>query len=298
MPIPSFRAALAGLALTAFALSGPASAQRYDDDDIDARLSRIEQDLRDLQDQVAQGGSTGGGAGPSMQRLNDLEQSVRTLTGQVEQLSHDVRTVQEKLDQLQTETNFRLNQLEGNPNGPPPGDGSTPPSDGGPDRGPPPGSGGPGSAGPGSEGGPKPPGTIGDVPERQSGSDAEGTYNQAMDLLTKADYDGAMTLFRQVVRDYPDTDYAAQAQYWIADIHYVQKNYESAALAFADVLKKYPQSGRGPEAMLKLGLSLIQIGKTKEGCTALGAIKQKYPKASDAILGRAEREAKKAGCSS
>ena len=136
------------------------------------------------------------------------------------------------------------------------------------------------------------------MPERQSGSDAEGTYNQAMDLLTKADYDGAMTLFRQVVRDYPDTDYAAQAQYWIADIHYVQKNYESAALAFADVLKKYPQSGRGPEAMLKLGLSLIQIGKTKEGCTALGAIKQKYPKASDAILGRAEREAKKAGCSS
>ena len=94
-----------------------------------------------------------------------------------------------------------------------------------------------------------------------------------------------------------DTDYAAQAQYWIADIHYVRKDYEKAALAFADVLKKYPQAGRGPEAMLKLGLSLINLDKKPEGCKTLGAIKQKYPKASDAILSRAEREAKKAGCS-
>lgn len=292
MPIQSLRAALAGLTLSAVLLVGPAVSQSYEDD-IDARLNRIEQELRDLQDQMYQGGgpSGGGGAAPSMQRLNDLEQSVRSLTGQVEQLSHDVRTVQEKLDRLETETNFRLNQLEGNPSGPPPSDTSGP--DG---KAPPPSGSDPGGAR--DDGGPKPPGSIGDIPEAQPGSSAEETYNQAMDLLTKADYDGAMALFKQVVRDYPDTDYAAQAQYWIADIHYVQKNYESAALAFADVLKKYPQSGRGPEAMLKLGLSLINIGKTKEGCTALGAIKQKYPKASDAILSRAERESKKAGCSS
>jgi tol-pal system protein YbgF len=296
MQIQSYRAALAGLALTAVALVGPAASRPYDDD-VDARLNRIEQELRDLQDQMYQtGGPAAGGAGPSMQRLNDLEQSIRTLTGQVEQLSHDVRTVREKVDRLETETNFRLNQLEGNPNGPPPSAaGPAPGGTASDDPSPPPGV-EPGRATGG--GGPRPPGTIGDIPEAQPGSSAEALYNQAMDLLTKAEYDGALGLFKQVVRDYPETDYAAQAQYWIADIHYVQKNYESAALAFADVLKKYPQSGRGPEAMLKLGLSLINIGKTKEGCTALGAIKQKYPKASDAILSRAEREAKKAGCSS
>jgi tol-pal system protein YbgF len=288
------RAALAGLVLGVIAIVGPASAQGYGDDNIDARLDRIEQDLRDLQDQMYQtGGPASSGAGPSMQKLNDLEQSIRNLTGQVEQLSHDTRTVKERLDRLETETNFRLNQLEGNPN--PPAGSGTPGDQPASDGGAPPSSGTPGSAG---DGGPKPPGSIGDIPERKAGSSAEETYNRAMDLLTKAEYDNALGLFRQVVRDYPETDYAAQAQYWIADIHYVQKNYEPAALAFADVLKKYPQSGRGPEAMLKLGLSLINIGKTKEGCTALGAIKQKYPKASDAILGRAEREAKKAGCSS
>lgn len=259
--------------------------------DLEERLQRIEEQLRDLQDQVDQGGnSAGGGGGGSPQRMNDIEESMRNLTGQVEQLGYDVRTVKDKLDRLETETNFRLNQLEGNPNSPPP---SAPPSDGsgGADPSTPPPSGG------GGGGGPKPPGTIGDIPQPVAGSSAEEVYNTAMDHLTRAEYDEALRLFKQVVADYPDTDYAAQAQYWIADIYYVQKDYEKAALAFADVLKKYPDAGRGPEAMLKLGLSLINIGKKKEGCSALKAIKSKYPKASDAILSRAERESKKAGCS-
>ncbi len=252
--------------------------------DLEERLQRIEETLRDLQNQ---GGSSGGGGGPSVQRVNDLEESIRTLTGQVEQLGYDVRTVKDKLDRLETETNFRLNQLEGNPNAPAVS-GTEPSSDPAADPG----------ADPGAEpGGPKPPGTIGDIPAPEPGSSAEETYNQAMDHLTRAEYDQALSLFQQVVQNYPDTDYAAQAQYWIADIHYVQKDYQKAAIAFADVLKKYPNAGRGPEAMLKLGLSLINIDKKKEGCSALGAIKSKYPKASDAILSRAEREAKKAGCS-
>ena len=289
--MPSRAAALMALGLVLTPL--PAMAQAYDPYNLEERLQRIEEQLRDLEDQVAQGGgdSGAGGAGPSVQRLNDLEESIRTLTGQVEQLGHDVRTVQEKLDRLETETNFRLNQLEGNPN--------TPTTEPGPETGGP-GDGG-GSVSGGSEaggaGGPKPPGTIGDIPAPEAGSSAEETYNAAMDFLTRAEYDDALRLFREVVENYPDTDYAAQAQYWIADIHYVRKDYEKAALAFADVLKKYPQAGRGPEAMLKLGLSLINLDKKPEGCKTLGAIKQKYPKASDAILSRAEREAKKAECS-
>ena len=264
--------------------------------DLEERLQRIEEQLRDLQDQVDQGGNSGGGGGGSPQRMNDIEESMRNLTGQVEQLGYDVRTVKDKLDRLETETNFRLNQLEGNPNSPPPSEPSStqPPNDG---------SGGaepalpPSGGGGGGDGGPKPPGTIGDIPEPVAESSAEEVYNSAMDHLTRAEYDEALRLFKQVVQNYPDTDYAAQAQYWIADIYYVQKDYEKAALAFADVLKKYPDAGRGPEAMLKLGLSLINIGKKKEGCSALKAIKSKYPKASDAILSRAERESKKAGCS-
>jgi tol-pal system protein YbgF len=288
----SSRAALVALALLSAAPALPAAAQGYDPYNTDERLRAIESQLRDLQDQISQGAGTGtpGGAGPSVQRLNDLEQSVRNLTGQVEQLGFEVRTVKDKLDRFETETTFRLNQLEGTPNATPPTEPSS--SDGS------------ASTSPGSTpapvdagDGPKPPGSIGEIPDNRGGGTAEGTYNEAMDLLTRAEYDGALKLFRDVVSTYPETDYAAQAQYWIADIYYVQKDYTRAAGAFAEVLKKYPQAGRGPEAMLKLGLSLVNTGKKKEGCTALGAIKTKYPKASDAILGRAEREAKKAGCS-
>lgn len=291
MPIRlSLRAAAAALLLGAATL--PAAAQNYSDD-IDQRLERIEQQLRDLQDQMDQGGGTPGGGGGSPQRLNDIELSMRNLTGQVEQFGHDLQTIKDKLSQLETETNFRLNQLEGNPNGKPPADAG--PS--GEPSGPPPESAMPSDEPGTSQPGPKPPGTIGEVPDLPAGSTAEEIYNQAMDHLTKAEYDAALTLFRQVVENFGTTDYAAQAQYWIADIYYVQKDYERAALAFADVLKKYPEAGRGPEAMLKLGLSLINLGKTKEGCSALTALKQKYPSASDAIVSRAEREAKKAGCS-
>lgn len=279
------RAALLALAFSTMALSGPALGQSYDPYNMEERLQRIEDQLRDLQEQMNQGGAPAGGGNVPAQRLNDMEQSIRNLTGQVEQFGYDIRTIKDKLTQLETETNFRLNQLEGNPGGaPPPGsaDGSgstpsTPPTN--PDA-----------------GGAKPPGSIGDVPAPTGGADVESMYNQAMDHLTRAEYDDALRLFKQVVAQYPESDEAAQAQYWIADIHYVRKDYESAAVAFAEVLKKYPNAGRGPEAMLKLGLSLINLDRKKDGCTTLAAIKGKYPKASDAILGRADREAKKAGC--
>lgn len=282
------RAALFALALTTVGLSGPALGQSYDPYNLEDRLQRIEEQLRDLQDQMYQGGGSGGGGGAgSPQRLNDMEQSLRNLTGQVEQFGYDLRTIKDKLTQLETETNFRLNQLEGNPGGsPPPASADT-----GSDSGTP-------SSPPGDEGigGPKPPGTIGEIEAPAPGEDVQSLYNTAMDHLTRAEYDDALRLFKQVVATYPQSDEAAQAQYWIADIHYVRKDYESAAVSFAEVLKKYPDGGRGPEAMLKLGLSLIALDRKKDGCTTLAAIKGKYPKASDAILGRADREAKKAGC--
>lgn len=287
------RAALLALAFSTMALSGPALGQAYDPYNLEERLQRIEDQLRDLQDQMYQGGAPAGGGGGgdvSTQRLSDMEQSLRNLTGQVEQFGYEIKTIKDKLTQLETETNFRLNQLEGNP-------GASPPPSSGSDAGSDTGGGTPStpSANP-DAGGPKPPGSIGDVPAPTAGGDVESMYNQAMDHLTRAEYDDALKLFKQVVAQYPQSDEAAQAQYWIADIHYVRKDYESAAVAFAEVLKKYPNAGRGPEAMLKLGLSLINLDRKKDGCTTLAAIKGKYPKASDAILGRADREAKKAGC--
>ena len=69
-----------------------------------------------------------------------------------------------------------------------------------------------------------------------------------------------------------------------------------AAKAFAELLKRYAKTARASEAMLKLGLSLMELGQKKEGCTTLGAIKSKYPNANKAVLDRAAKRAAEAQC--
>jgi tol-pal system protein YbgF len=117
-----------------------------------------------------------------------------------------------------------------------------------------------------------------------------------MNLLAKAQYDEARAAFRTFADSYPKDDLAPQAIYWVGDIAYVQKDYANASRAFAEELKKYPASPRGPESMLKLGQSLIAMNEKKEGCLALGALPGKYPGASKTVTAQALAERHTAGC--
>lgn len=121
-------------------------------------------------------------------------------------------------------------------------------------------------------------------------------FNVAMNLLAKAQYAEATAAFRAYADANPDdNDLSAQAIYWIGDIAYVQRDYPSATRAFAEQLKKYPNSQRSPDSMLKLGQALIAQGQTSGGCTTLGALKTKYPAAPAATLAAAA-SARKAAC--
>ena len=97
-------------------------------------------------------------------------------------------------------------------------------------------------------------------------------FDTALDLLAKARYDDARAAFRNFADNNPADELTPQAVYWVGDIAYVQKDYASAARAFAEQIKKYPTSTRAPDSMLKLGQSLIAMGQTKEGCMTLGAL--------------------------
>ena len=120
-------------------------------------------------------------------------------------------------------------------------------------------------------------------------------YDAAMNLLAKAQYDQARTAFRAYADSHEGDDLAGEAVYWVGDIYYVQKDYPDAARAFAESIKKYPNSSRGPDSMLKLAQSLLAQGQTKGGCTALAAIKTKSPHAADSTLAAAA-VARKASC--
>ena len=213
------------------------------------------------------------------QRVHDLEQSLQLLTGQNEQLGHRVQELRAKLDSQQKDYDYKLCSLSAqllSAGSAPDQSGNALPcnltasADAAPA--------GQTTLGSG--------GTLGTLPQGAA-PDTRPQFDAAMNLLAKAQYDEARAAFRTFADNNPKDALAPQAVYWVGDIAYVQKDYGGAAQAFAEAIKKYSTSARGPDSMLKLGQSLLALGQTKEGCLTLGAIKNKYPKASAAVLSRA-----------
>jgi tol-pal system protein YbgF len=315
---------LPGAAATLFAfallpIARAPIAQADDVDELSDKVERVERDLRDLQFEVYKGnppaesggqaGGPRGGVGGGGAKLNDMEQSLRDLRGQVESLTFQVKQLTEQLDMARKETNYRLGALEGGaPATPLPNQVATGPAVGSSVIMPAPkplgAAGGPtslsgGNLAPATRG---PVGTLGTLPADSLASAPAGglsprqQYDGAMDLLSRAQYPEAQTAFRGFVAANPTDELAGPAQYWVGDIAFTQKDYAGAAKAFAGVLKTYAKTARAPDAMLKLGLSLLELGQKKEGCTTLGAIKSKYPNANKAILDRAAKRAGEAKC--
>lgn len=284
-------------------------------DELEERIERIQRQMQDLQEEIYRngGGAPGTSGGGSFdtstnQRINDMEQSLRTLTGQVEQLAFEVRSLREQVERLDREMQFRLGALEGAAGIAPPvsGDGTGGDAGTGGTTTDYPSGGGtleiPGADNPGdvTSGpttlGPSGGGVLGEIPVSPPGTPAEAQYQSGMDLLSRAQYEQAQAQFRQLVAEFPDSEYAPDAQYFISDIYFVQGMNEEAARGFAEFVKNYPSARRGADAMLKLGLALFALGRNDDGCTILGAIRDKFPDASDAVTSRADREARKNGC--
>jgi tol-pal system protein YbgF len=310
---------LSGAVITAL----PAHAQLFGESDEEKAARQAHEDGQDNQINQLSG---------RVQQLEDrvrgLTQSLSNATGANEELAHQIQDLRQKIDAQQKDFAYRLcmvsaQQLgaEGNEQGlncaavgaapaggaPPSGGGYTPgaplPPLGGNQgfNGPPP-SGAPQQLG-------RPPGTLGTLPLNNgsansgapppaapSGAGGTAQYDRAMNLLAKAQYVEASAAFRAYADANPDdTDLSAQAIYWIGNIAYVQKDYPSATRAFAEQIKKYPDSIRSPDSMLKLGQALIAQGQTSPGCTTLAALKTKYPKAAPATLAAAAG-ARKAAC--
>ena len=146
----------------------------------------------------------------------------------------------------------------------------------------------------------RPPGVLGTLPMGSgpnpgpaiaSGDGApvsSAQYDQAMNLMRRAQYDEAAASFRAYAdANAGDTTLSPQAIYWVANIAFIRQDYATAARTFAEVIKKYPKSQPASEAMLKLAQSFMAMGQKSEGCTTLGLIKSKYPDAAPQTLSQA-----------
>ena len=128
------------------------------------------------------------------------------------------------------------------------------------------------------------------------GGNPDEQYQAAFDLMRQTKYADAEKALSTFVDQYPTHPLAGNASYWLGETYYVRKDYKNAAQTFAATFKNYPDSGKAPDSLLKLGMSLAALGQTADSCKVFHELKTRYPKASDAVKQRAAKEQAKNGC--
>jgi len=124
----------------------------------------------------------------------------------------------------------------------------------------------------------------------------EKQYEFATSFLKVGDYNTAERAFKEFVDTNPEHKLAGNAQYWYAETFRIRQLYTDAASAYLEGYQKYPKSDKGPINLLKLGVSLVQIGEKDQGCLMITGVQKQYPEAKQSVLQKAKYEEKKFEC--
>lgn len=124
----------------------------------------------------------------------------------------------------------------------------------------------------------------------------ESEYETAYKLLSDKDYTGAQTAFAKFVKAHPNHDLAGNAQYWLGESYYARKDYKNAARVFAEGYQKYRKAPKAADNLVKLGLSLQALGSKDDACVTFQQFKKEYADAPASLKTRADTEIKKLSC--
>jgi tol-pal system protein YbgF len=282
-------------AASLFVMCAPAFAQdRFTEEANETRLQRIEKDLREVRSIVLQAKETGqpvevrtaasdAQLATMQTKLDDIEQTVRGLTGQMEVLSHQLDLAKQDAAANQAQSAAfaeRLDKLEKQVavlTAPPPPSAGLGPT-------------------PGPEGTLN--GQAGQAPTagEASSGDATAAYVKARQLLLNGDYPAAGDAFQSFIDTYPASPSIPAAHYWLGEIKYTGGDYQAAAANLVGAIRGWPKTPWAPDAMVKLALSLVQLNKPTDACAALTEFDRHYPKATPAAKTRAAAARTKAGC--
>ncbi len=289
-------------------------------DDLLGRLMRLENDVRTLNRAVysQQGvqGSAGYGAGRDTAaqanaevQVQQLEMEVRSLTGKLEEQSHEIRQLKGQLERATGDMELRLQDLEkgkraaatpSNIPKPIPKYVAQPPK--------------PKSAAPdyvapdyiGRDITVAPPrntpGQLGTMTQRgSSGSGANSDvaaadYENAFAMLKAGSFDAAEKEFEKFLSRYPDHVLSPNAKYWYGETFYVRGNYEGAARIFAESYQQAPQGAKAHDNLLKLGMSLAGMGNKDDACVALRQLSKETANTSSPVMRRGQQEMSRLGC--
>jgi tol-pal system protein YbgF len=270
MPVAIAAAALA-------AVVGSSSLSARDDPvelkltDLEARMIRLEkmvnnQSLIELANQLEQ-----------------LRSETASLRGDIEQLRHDTDSAASRQKELYVDVDKRLQSLEQAERGaslaPPPLPTPSPsPASSAPSSSPPPRAPAAAAAG----------GAAATAPK--AGVTDKQAYQTAFDLLQARKYDEAGKAFTQFLSGYASSPLADNAQYWLAQSHYVQRQFNVALPEFQKVIDKYPQSSKLPDALLKVGYCQSELGNKNAARTALQQVMKQFPDTTAARLATQQLE--------
>lgn len=127
-----------------------------------------------------------------------------------------------------------------------------------------------------------PPPAAAPVSPQPGGSEAENLYKRAVKEQQQGNHEVAIVLYKQYLRQNPKASTAGQAQYGIGESLYAQKQFEAAIVAFDEVIRKYPNDGRIPAALLKQGYAFAELKDVRNARFFLQQVQQKYPNAPEA----------------
>ena len=121
-------------------------------------------------------------------------------------------------------------------------------------------------------------------------------YEFATSFLKVGDYSTAERAFREFVNTNPDHNLAGNAQYWYAETFRIRQLYTDAASAYLEGYQKYPKGEKAPINLLKLGVSMVQIGEKDQGCKMINGVEKQYPDAKQSVIQKAKYESQKFEC--
>lgn len=121
-------------------------------------------------------------------------------------------------------------------------------------------------------------------------ADQEAMYNAALADYQRGNYELAIRQFTQFLQYYQGSDLADDAQYWIGDCFYNQKQYNQAVGAFEQLLIGSPRSNKAPAALLRIAFARLGLNDAKNARTYLERVIAEYPNAEEASLARMRLE--------
>jgi len=264
---------------------------------LDKRLDAVEKQLKAVQRKVFKPGSyfpddrqsgntpsappvvAGTGLADMEARIAEIETQMRQLTGQIEETNHRINILTNRLETVVKDYEFRIADLErarGSASA------AVAPAASAPAV----------TAAPAVQAKPQVPVTSGAILQ---GATPKDQYNYAFSLVRKGDYAKAEAALKEFVKQHPKDDLAGNAQYWLGQSYFVRKQYTNATRAFLEGYNTYPNNSKAPSYLLKIGMSLNELGEKSDACDAYRELAARYPDSIESKQRRAGEE-RKAGC--